>query len=198
MLNDEQQQDRYFWPVMGLVAGTVLFLGVLLTSGQGRKQTVQPQQKAQPVQPQPAAVQAPQPAVVQPHYAVEAETEGTEAADEPAAVAVKPPTAPDGMFGNGSTGGASGSVASTPRAPIVVYPLAQKESAPTYTPRKTTSDTTAGTYGPRGPPALGGTAENGSYYGEVSEATGRPKTVYVRGYYRKDGTYVRGHYRSKK
>jgi len=40
-------------------------------------------------------------------------------------------------------------------------------------------------------------AENGSYYGEPSKLTGRPKTVYVRGYYRKDGTYVRGHYRSK-
>lgn len=40
-------------------------------------------------------------------------------------------------------------------------------------------------------------AENGSYYGEISAATGRPKTVYVRGYYRKDGTYVRGHYRSR-
>jgi hypothetical protein len=39
-------------------------------------------------------------------------------------------------------------------------------------------------------------AENGSYYGEISPATGRPKTVNVRGYYRKDGTYVRGHYRS--
>jgi len=43
----------------------------------------------------------------------------------------------------------------------------------------------------------GGVAENGSYYGEISEATGRPKTVGVRGYYRSDGTYVRGHYRSK-
>jgi hypothetical protein len=41
------------------------------------------------------------------------------------------------------------------------------------------------------------TAENGSYYGEISAKTGRPKTVSVRGYYRKDGTYVRGHYRSK-
>jgi len=40
-------------------------------------------------------------------------------------------------------------------------------------------------------------AENGSYYGEPSKLTGRPKTVHVRGYYRKDGTYVRGHYRSK-
>ncbi len=39
-------------------------------------------------------------------------------------------------------------------------------------------------------------AENESYYGQISESTGRPKTVYVRGYYRKDGTYVRSHYRS--
>ncbi len=40
-------------------------------------------------------------------------------------------------------------------------------------------------------------AENGSYYGQISESTVRPKTVYVRGYYRKDGTYVRSHYRSR-
>jgi hypothetical protein len=39
-------------------------------------------------------------------------------------------------------------------------------------------------------------AENGSYYGQMSENTGRAKTVYVNGYYRKDGTYVRSHYRS--
>jgi hypothetical protein len=40
-------------------------------------------------------------------------------------------------------------------------------------------------------------AENGSCYGDISAGTGRPKTVPVRGYYRKDGTYVRGYYRSK-
>jgi len=40
-------------------------------------------------------------------------------------------------------------------------------------------------------------AENGSYYGEISRNTGRPKTVHVKGHYRKDGVYVRGHYRSK-
>lgn len=40
-------------------------------------------------------------------------------------------------------------------------------------------------------------AENGSCYGDISPATGRPKTVQVQGYYRSDGTYVRGHYRSK-
>jgi hypothetical protein len=40
-------------------------------------------------------------------------------------------------------------------------------------------------------------AENGSCYGDISTLTGRPKTVHVGGYYRKDGTYVRGHYRSR-
>ena len=40
-------------------------------------------------------------------------------------------------------------------------------------------------------------AENGSRYGEISPATGKPKTTFVNGYTRKDGTYVRGHYRSK-
>ena len=40
-------------------------------------------------------------------------------------------------------------------------------------------------------------AENGSCYGDISTSTGRPKTVPVSGYYRKDGTYVRGHYRSR-
>ena len=40
-------------------------------------------------------------------------------------------------------------------------------------------------------------AENGSCYGDISSYTGRPKTVHVGGYYRKDGTYVRGHYRSR-
>jgi hypothetical protein len=39
-------------------------------------------------------------------------------------------------------------------------------------------------------------AENDSCFGDISSYTGRPKTVHVRGYYRKDGTYVRGHYRT--
>jgi hypothetical protein len=40
-------------------------------------------------------------------------------------------------------------------------------------------------------------AENGSRYGDISEQTGRPKTIHVNGYYRNDGTYVRGYYRSE-
>jgi len=39
-------------------------------------------------------------------------------------------------------------------------------------------------------------AENGSHYGQLNQ-NGVPKTVYVRGYFRKDGTYVRSHYRSR-
>jgi hypothetical protein len=57
-------------------------------------------------------------------------------------------------------------------------------------------------------PAGAACAENGSCYGDISEATGRPKTVFVQGYYRKtktvfvqgyyrkNGTYVRGYVRS--
>lgn len=45
-------------------------------------------------------------------------------------------------------------------------------------------------------PSVGPCAENGSCYGDISNLSGKPKTVAVRGYYRKDGTYVRGHYRS--
>lgn len=45
-------------------------------------------------------------------------------------------------------------------------------------------------------PAHPSVAENGSYYGQISELTGRPRTVLVRGYFRSNGTYVRGHYRS--
>lgn len=46
--------------------------------------------------------------------------------------------------------------------------------------------------------AGGSCAENGSCFGDLSDSTGRPKTVRVREYYRADGTYVRGHYRSRR
>ena len=35
-------------------------------------------------------------------------------------------------------------------------------------------------------------------YGEISMVTGRPRTTYVRGYTRRDGTYVQPHYRSRR
>jgi hypothetical protein len=40
-------------------------------------------------------------------------------------------------------------------------------------------------------------AENGDVYGADNDGDGRVETVFVRGYYRKDGTYVRSHYRAK-
>jgi hypothetical protein len=40
-------------------------------------------------------------------------------------------------------------------------------------------------------------AENGSCNGDISTATGLPKTLHVYGYFRGDGTYVRGYYRSR-
>lgn len=39
-------------------------------------------------------------------------------------------------------------------------------------------------------------AENGSYFGEISTVTGRPKTVHINSYHRADGSYVREHFRS--
>ena len=40
-------------------------------------------------------------------------------------------------------------------------------------------------------------AENGDIRAADNDGDGRAETVYVRGYYRKDGTYVRGHYRAR-
>jgi len=62
--------------------------------------------------------------------------------------------------------------------------IKQKQTNSTYTQQKEIKYTTP-------------TAENGSYYGQLSTNTGNLKTVYVNGYYRKNGTYVRSHYRSK-
>jgi hypothetical protein len=41
-------------------------------------------------------------------------------------------------------------------------------------------------------------AENGSYRGEMSRRTYRPKNEYVRSYKHKDGSRVRSYYRSRK
>lgn len=46
-------------------------------------------------------------------------------------------------------------------------------------------------------PTYSGTC-GGTGYGSVSCITGAPKTTYVRGYRRKNGTYVRPHYRSRR
>lgn len=41
-------------------------------------------------------------------------------------------------------------------------------------------------------------AENGTYKGQISHKTYRPKNTYVKGYNRKGGTHIRGHYKSLK
>jgi hypothetical protein len=79
----------------------------------------------------------------------------------------------DGEYADTETGGASAPSSSTPAYPTPTY------SAPSYAP----------------PPRVG-CAENGTCYGDVSSTTGLPKTTYVHGYTRRDGTYVRSHYRS--
>jgi hypothetical protein len=84
-----------------------------------------------------------------------------------------------------------------PVAPAYQYPSYTQPAAPLVTPTPTPAPSPSFTL-----PSLPKTAEhplvaeNGSSYGEISKDTGRPKDVYVNGYYRKDGTYVRGHYRS--
>lgn len=83
-----------------------------------------------------------------------------------------------------SQGAAATAVAAT-TSTVGPWSQYQPPTSYTYTPPATTSRPVAGC------------AENGSCYGDISAATGRPKTVAVGGYFRKDGTYVRGHYRSK-
>lgn len=94
-----------------------------------------------------------------------------------------------------ATSGAA-SPSSSDAAQVAVMPpqpstQAQTYQPPTYQPQPTYHPT----YQPSIPSA-GLCAENGSCYGDISNLTGKPKTVAVRGYYRKNGTYVRGHYRS--
>lgn len=69
-------------------------------------------------------------------------------------------------------------------------------AVPTAVERSTTSQVQVTSGAPQIAPSVG-CAENGSCYGDLSPLTGRPKTVEVHGYYRKDGTYVRGYYRSR-
>lgn len=112
------------------------------------------------------------------------------------------PAQPTGAYGQGEYAEA----ATVPQANTAPAWGQQQASAvqgqpsqPTYQPsyQPTYQPTYRPTYSPPG--AYGRPcAENGSCYGDISALTGRPKTVAVRGYYRKNGTYVRGHYRSHK
>jgi hypothetical protein len=61
-------------------------------------------------------------------------------------------------------------------------------------PPSTPSPTDGAATSPSWPPPL---AENGDVRGVDNDGDGRIEPVYVRGYYRKDGTYVRSHYRAR-
>ncbi len=95
-----------------------------------------------------------------------------------------------------------GEISDDTRQPKVVFVNGYLRKDGTYV-RSHYRSLPLGTVSARGPPLLVDrgsatpfVAENGSYYGELNDY-GVPKTVHVRGYYRKDGTYVRGHYRSR-
>lgn len=74
--------------------------------------------------------------------------------------------------------------------------------APAYSPPATFlpprySASPAPAYSPPVPLPRYGCSESGSCYGEISPDTGKPKTVYVPGYYKSNGKYVRGYFRSQ-
>ncbi len=79
-------------------------------------------------------------------------------------------------------------------APTVpaVAPRYAAPARPVYSPPAYLSLTPAPATQPRY-----GCSESGSCYGDISPATGKPKTVYVPGYFRSDGKYVRGYYKSR-
>lgn len=82
--------------------------------------------------------------------------------------------------------------APTPPTAFSVAPRYSPPEPPVYSPPAYVGPTPAPTSLPRY-----GCSESGSCYGEISPATGKPKTVYVPGYFRSDGKYVRGYYRSQ-
>ena len=80
---------------------------------------------------------------------------------------------------------------STPARVATGVPRESSGQSSSYTPAAPIYTPPAGTAAPRY-----GCSESGSCYGDISPATGRPKTVYVPGHYKSNGKYVRGYYRS--
>ena len=76
-------------------------------------------------------------------------------------------------------------VSSGATAAVPVQPSAVQTTAPTWQPVVAPP-----------PSSVRGCSESGSCYGDISTLTGQPKTTYVRGYFRRNGTYVRSYYRS--
>ncbi|MBE7465645.1 MAG: hypothetical protein HS116_19395 [Planctomycetes bacterium] len=168
-----------------------------------------------PAPPQVAFAPAPTPAPAVEYEAPLAFAPLADKGDTPSNLLFGPerkPAAPSINSGGWSTSTVKKPAAPVYREPSTPTPAYHQPSAatnsPAYEPSKPTIAGTSrepsanapygmGTYGPRGPPAVNGVGENGSRYGDTSTINGKPKTTYVKGYYRKDGTYVRGHYRSK-
>jgi hypothetical protein len=92
----------------------------------------------------------------------------------------------DQTSGNDSTASDNASETSNPSAEASAPDGSY--DAPTYS---YVAPATSGSYSPT--PSC---SESGSCYGDISNVTGLPKTTYVHGYFRKNGTYVRGYYRS--
>lgn len=91
-------------------------------------------------------------------------------------------TLADGTVGNVAFGKLAALAISAPASPFVAATASSNTTA-------SSSDATS----PRTP-----ACESPNYYGAISCVTGLPKTTYVRGHYRKNGTYVRPYYRSKR
>lgn len=90
-----------------------------------------------------------------------------------------------------SMAGTNSGTASAPSPAPSVAPRHRIPAPPVYSPPAYLSIPPA----PVAPPRYG-CSEAGSCYGDISPATGRPKTVYVPGYFKSNGKYVRGYYRS--
>jgi hypothetical protein len=82
-----------------------------------------------------------------------------------------------------------------PSASGVVNPSAPPSGATTTEPAFSRPAPTPG-YVPLPTYPVPGCSESGSCNGDISSITGLPKTNYVNGYFRSDGTYVGSYYRS--
>jgi hypothetical protein len=114
------------------------------------------------------------------------------------AISIPPGRAPAGaVVARGDEGGVArrggtGTAARRPSAPSVPSRRARRGCGQPLVRMDPTLTIALPLPSPGAPPV----AENGTCFGQVSRETGRPMTIHIRGYYRRNGTYVRGHYRS--
>jgi hypothetical protein len=103
---------------------------------------------------------------------------------------------PDGRFGwvNGDYLGhlGSGDALPAPRPTPPITATATTETAGVTPVVPPTSSVVV----PRSPGFVPSCSETGSCYGDISKLTGMPKTTFVHGYFRKNGTYVGSYFRS--